>query len=202
MKIRIDFEKKHFYFLVAMIVLVSIAGIMAGYPGGNQLNVDGTIPAGIGYQELRFISNGTHSVDANEDGIIDYVAYAYISGPWVQSGPNIYYTDGNVSIGSTNFSYKLNVDGLVNAEKLCIGGDCVDVWDDLTEVLYNPLIQYYWNNITVVVIERLNCTKVVGAVTSNVACSAIFPYLIYWDIKGSTIPTEYGEITCCKVEVY
>ncbi len=99
MKIEINIEKKHLYILA--IVLLS-AALITAYTGGIPLNSDGTIPTQIGYHELRYISNGSHSVDADEDGIIDLVQIALSgAGYWSQPWPDIYYNIGNVGIGTS-----------------------------------------------------------------------------------------------------
>jgi hypothetical protein len=67
--------------------------------------------------------------------IIIALAVATIAFAWTNPSANppggggaLYYSAGNVGIGTTNPSQKLDVDGYVKGTGLCIGNDCRTSW--------------------------------------------------------------------------
>ena len=93
--------------------------------GTAELNVNGMSSAFNSQISYRIAGGGVQAQTFLRGSDGDFAV-------WMNGGAGEVLTiqdDGNVGVGITNPSKKLDVDGAVNARQLCINGDCKSVWD-------------------------------------------------------------------------
>ena len=145
MKFIINIEKKHFYFLAAIISVLGIFTVFAATA------FDSSAPLHP-LQQISLDENGITSVDADSNSIIDnsdklqgLSASAFCKsngvdcpngsgGVWTTSGINIYYNTGNVGIGTTSPTQSLDVignlqsSGDIQVNSITLGGVTRTTW--------------------------------------------------------------------------
>ncbi|KHD88343.1 MAG: hypothetical protein OM95_09365 [Bdellovibrio sp. ArHS] len=83
------------------------------------------------------------SIDASQitAGVIDSARLPASAMLWQDAGTGrIHYDAGNVGIGTASPSYKLDVSGEANAQKICIAGDCRSSWPAAGSASTTPLV--------------------------------------------------------------
>src|SRR3989344_5781156 len=144
---RIDIKNKYAFFTVAFIALFLVTGIVIGAyaiepKSGNYISINGNvvsngiirIDAGKTDSRADFYQNGVRKWEITNDitGLGGSDAFS-IAGSDGAAGKFVILQGGNVGIGTTNPTKKLDVIGQVRGSQgLCIGDDCRAAWPDNT----------------------------------------------------------------------
>jgi hypothetical protein len=140
--------------------------------------------------------------DVNFTGILRQSGTPYVSSQWTTSGANIYYSGGNVGIGTNDpLNYSLNVNGDSYLKKV-VTSNLVILQEPTSYFQITPVRKVYYIETASESIFNVNVVGIYGGVASNVQCFVNNNLLSYYSSNIKDYDISYTHTTPNNLTTY